>query len=167
MDEMILVGIFGAPHGVRGEIRLKSYMEDPLALADYPALTGASGASYRLAAARLLKDDMLVVKVAGVTDRDAAEKLTHEKIFVARDALPQPEEDEFYCADLIGLRAETADGTLLGTVIAVPNYGAGDILEIAPPIGETLLFPFTRAVVPEIDLAGKKLIIAPPVDDEI
>lgn len=166
MDEKILVGVFGAPHGVRGEIRLKSYMEDPLALADFEALTGASGVIYRLAAARPLKDDLLVVKINGVTDRDAAAKLTHEKLFVTRAELPPPEEDEFYCADLIGLRAETADGKLLGTVIAVPNYGAGDILEIAPPFGETLLLPFTRAVVPEIDFAQKRLIVSPPVEDD-
>lgn len=166
MDDKILVGIFGAPHGVRGEIRLKSYMEEPLALAELKSLTGAAGQNFRLASARPLKDDMLVVRVEGVADRDAAAQLTHQKIFVARDALPPPEEEEFYCADLIGLRAETADGQLIGTVVAVPNYGAGDILEIAPPFGDTLLLPFTRAVVPEIDLAGKKIIVAPPVEDD-
>jgi 16S rRNA processing protein RimM len=166
MDDMVLVGVFGAPHGVRGEIRLKSYMQDPLGVADYGPLSDSAGRAYDILAARLLKDDLLVVRVKGVADRDAAQKLTNEKLFLARAKLPAPEEDEFYCRDLIGLRAETPDGVLVGTIVAVPNFGAGDILEIAPPAGETLLIPFTRAFVPEVDLAGGKAIVTPPAEDE-
>lgn len=166
MDKDVLVGIFGAPHGVRGEIRLKSYMQEPMAIADFGPLHDASGRDYDLSAARPLKDDLLIVRVKGVSDRDAAQKLTHAKLFVAREKLPPTEEDEFYCRDLIGLRAETRDGRLLGTIVAVPNYGAGDILEVAPPQGETLLFPFTRAVVPHVDLAAGKAIVEPPAEVE-
>jgi 16S rRNA processing protein RimM len=168
MDDKVLVGVFGAPHGVRGEIRLKSFMQDPLSIADYGALSDGAGRSYDIIAARSVKDDLLVARVKGVSDRGAAQKLTNEKLYLAREKLPPPEEDEFYCSDLIGLRAETPEGALIGTIVAVPNYGAGDILEIAPPAGETLLLPFTRAVVPEIDLAGGKVTVAPPVeaDDE-
>jgi 16S rRNA processing protein RimM len=162
MSDEVLVGVFGAPHGVRGEIRLKSYTQDPTTIAAFVALHDASGREFVLTAARPLKDDLLVVRVKGVADRDAAQKLTHVKLFVARKELPPPDEDEFYCRDLIGLRAETRDGVLLGTIVAVPNYGAGDILEVAPPAGETLLFPFTRAVVPHIDLAGGRVTIEPP-----
>ncbi|HUO54810.1 MAG TPA: ribosome maturation factor RimM [Rhodoblastus sp.] len=166
MDDRVLVGVFGAPHGVRGEIRLKSFMQHPLSIADYGALSDTSGRAYKLVAARLLKDDLLVVRVEGVADRDAAQNLTNEKLFLARAKLPAPEEDEFYCSDLIGLRAETRDGVLIGAIVAVPNYGAGDILEIAPAAGETLLFPFTRAIVPEVDLAGGKVIVTPPAEAE-
>lgn len=166
MDKDVLVGIFGAPHGVRGEIRLKSYTQEPMAVAGFGPLHDASGRAYDLIAARPLKDDLLVVRVKGVADRDAAQKLTHAKLFVAREKLPPTEEDEFYCRDLIGLRAETRDGRLLGTIIAVPNYGAGDILEVASPQGQTLLFPFTRAVVPHVDLAGGKAIVEPPAEVE-
>ena len=90
-----------------------------------------------------------------------------KKMEVAREKLPPPEEDEFYCRDLIGLRAETRDGAFLGTIVAVPNYGAGDILEVAPPAGDTVLYPFTRAVVPEIDFQGGKVIIVPPFEAEV
>jgi 16S rRNA processing protein RimM len=166
MDEMVLVGVFGAPHGVRGEIRLKSYMQDPPSIADFGALSDAAGRVFEIVAARPLKDDLLVVRVKGVADRDSAQKLTNEKLYLARAKLPPPEQDEFYCGDLIGLRAETPEGVLIGTIVAVPNYGAGDILEIAPATGETLLLPFLRTFVPEVDLAGGKVIVTPPEEDE-
>ncbi len=166
MEDEVLVGVFGAPHGVRGEIRLKSYTQDPMSIADYGTLRDPTGREFTLTAARLLKDDLLVVRVKGVADRDAAQKLTNAKLYISREKLPAPDEDEFYCRDLIGLRAETRDGVLLGTIVAVPNYGAGDILEVAPPAGETLLFPFTRAVAPEVDFAGGRVIIEPPVEIE-
>lgn len=166
MDDEVLVGVFGAPHGVRGEIRLKSYTQDPMSIADYGALRDSAGRQYALAAARPLKDDLLVVRIKGFADRDAAQKLTNVKLYIARAKLPPPGEDEFYCRDLIGLRAETPAGVLLGRIVAVPNYGAGDILEVAPPAGETLLFPFTRAVAPRVDLAGGRVIIEPPVEIE-
>ncbi len=166
MDDKILVGVFGAPHGVRGEIRLKSFMQAPSSIATHGQLTDSSGAVHDIIAARLLKDDLLVARVKGVTDRDAAQKLTNRKLYLAREKLPVLEEDEFYCNDLIGLRAETPEGVALGMIVAVPNFGGGDILEIAPPAGETMLFPFTRAVVPEIDIARGRVVIVPPVDDD-
>jgi 16S rRNA processing protein RimM len=163
MNDEVLVGVFGAPHGVRGEIRLKSFMQEPMSIASYGVLRDSAGREFALTAARPIKDDLLVVRVKGVADRDAAQKLTNVQLYLSREKLPAPDEDEFYCRDLIGLRAETADGALLGTIVAVPNYGAGDILEVAPPAGETLLFPFTRAVVPHVDLAAGKVIVEPPV----
>ncbi len=161
----ILVGIFGAPHGVRGEVRLKSFTGDPMAIADYPRVTDESGArSFKIVAARPVKDDMLIVRVEGVGDRTAAEKLTHVSLSIAREDLPPADEDEFYHADLLGLRAETRDGTLLGNIAAVLNFGAGDILDIRPDIGENLLLPFTKKVVPIVDLAAGRVIIEPPED---
>ena len=166
MEDKILVGVFGAPHGVRGEIRLKSYMQDPSSIAAYGPLADASGGVHDIVLIRPLRNDLLVVRVKGVNDRDAAQRLTNQKLNLTRARLPAAEADEFYCSDLIGLRAETPQGVLLGVVVATPNYGAGDILEVAPDVGETLLFPFTRAVVPEVDVAGGRVVILPPADDE-
>lgn len=168
-SDLILVGVFGAPHGVRGELRLKSYTGDPRAIADYAPLTDASGrTTYLLTSARLVKDDILVVRVKGVEDRDAAAKLTNQRLHVPRSALPPTEEeDKFYHADLIGLRVETQDGALLGTVGAVLDFGAGDILEIKPADGgKPLMLPFTKAVVPVIDLKGGRLVADPPAETE-
>lgn len=162
----IQVGIFGAPHGVRGEIRLKSLTGDPLAIGDYGPLFDESGRVHDLTALRFVKDDMLVVRVKGVATRDAAAALTNVKLFLDRAALPEADEDEFYHADLIGLRAERDSGEVLGVIVAVLNFGAGDILEIAPPQGETLLTPFTKAVVPIVDLKGGRVVVAPPAEVE-
>ncbi len=145
---------------------MKSYTQDPLSLADYDGLHDGSGRAIEIVSARLLKDDLLVVRVKDVSDRDAAQALTHTKLFIPREKLPPTEEDEFYTRDLIGLRAETSEGELIGAIVAVPNYGAGDILEIAPPAGETLLYPFTRAVVPTVDIKGGRVIVIPPAETE-
>ncbi len=162
-DDEVLVGVFGAPHGVRGEMRLKSYMQTPLSIAAYGALHDSAGREFLFAAARPLKDDLLIVRIKGVADRDAAQKLTNVQLYLSREKLPPPDEGEYYCRDLIGLRAETENGQFLGTIVDVLNYGAGDILEVAPPAGETLLFPFTLAVVPRVDLAAGKVIVEPPL----
>ena len=161
-DGEILVGVVGAPHGVRGEVRLKSYTEHPLALADYPTLRVGRVAARRLriTAARLLKDDMLVVRFEGVGDRDAAQALTNLQLFVARDDLPPTEADEFYHADLIGLDVVLPDGGTLGTVAAIANFGAGDLVEVAPETGDTFYVPFTRAFVPTVDLRGRRMVLS-------
>jgi 16S rRNA processing protein RimM len=160
----VLVGRFGAPHGVRGEIRLQSFTQDPAAIATYGPLLAGSRA-FSLASLRPLKDNLFVARVVGIETREAAEALTHVGLHIPRAALPPPDDDEFYLADLIGLAAVDASGAPLGTVIAVPNYGAGDILEIAPLAGgETLLFPFTKAVVPTLDVAARRLTIVPPLE---
>src|SRR6185503_16377887 len=109
--------------------------------------------------------DMLVVRLKGVTDRDAAEALKNVRLYVAREKLPPPADDEFYHADLVGLAAMKANGETFGTVKAVHNFGAGDLLEIEPADGgATMMLPFTEATVPAIDLAGRKLVVAPPAD---
>jgi 16S rRNA processing protein RimM len=159
------VARFGAAHGVRGEVRLKSYTADPLAVRGYGPLEAGDGRSFVITHARPAagtSPDMLVVRVEGVSDRNQAETLNGIELTIPRDRLPAAGEDEFYHADLIGLAAVVKDGAELGTVIAVRNFGAGDILEIAPRRGQTLLVPFTRAVVPEVDLAGGRVVIDPP-----
>ena len=169
-DRLIPLGIFGAPHGVRGELRVKSYTDDPKAIGAYGDLTDRAGkAVFKLAALRLLKDDMLVVRLAGIGSREAAEKLTGVELLARRAQLPPPSEDEFYHDDLVGLEAVTREGDEIGRVVALRNFGAGDILEIAPATGsETLLLPFTKAVAVEIDFDKGRIVIVPPheIDDE-
>lgn len=166
-SQRVAVGVFGAPHGVRGEMRLKSFTGDPLAITDYAPLTDQSGQRrFVLKKARPFKDDLLIVTVEGVADRDAAARLTNLELYASRDVMPPAEEDEFYHADLIGLQAKDPDGKLIGIVLALHNFGAGDIVEIKPVEGgQTLLVPFTKAIVPHVDLANAVLTVDLP--DEI
>ena len=167
---LVQLGVFGAAQGMRGEVRVKSFTADPRAIGGYGVLTDNSGArAFRFESVRPLRDDMLVVRLAGVTTRNAAEALTGVGIFARRDQLPPPAADEFYYDDLVGLAAVTADGAPLGRVAGLRNYGAGDILEIAPADGgETLLLPFTKAVAVAIDFSAGRVVIEPPreVEDE-
>jgi 16S rRNA processing protein RimM len=169
-DRLILLGVFGAPQGVRGAIRVKSLTRDPKAIGAYGPLT--DGKRARVIAfdlLRPLKADMLVARVKGVTTREAAAALRGVEIFARRDQLPPPGDDEFYWNDLIGLDAVDKAGAPLGRVVSVMNYGAGDILEIAPEGGrETMLLPFTAKVAPTIDFEGGRIVIERPreVEDE-
>ncbi len=167
-DRLVLVGRFGAPQGVRGEVRVQSYTGDPLRIGDYGPLTDALCArTFAFERLRALKDDVLVVKVKGVDAREAAAGLTGAEIFVRRDRLPEPSQDEFYYDDLVGLDAVTPAGAPIGRVAAVANYGAGDILEIDPQGGgEALLLPFTKAVVPAIDFDAGRIVVEPPEEVE-
>jgi 16S rRNA processing protein RimM len=163
-DRRITVARIGAAHGIRGEVRVKSFTAAPLDAVGYGPLLAPDGRRFAVRSARAIGPEMLVVHFAGITDRNAAETLNGIDLSVPRDALPKAGDDEFYHADLIGLTAVTADGTALGTIIAVPNYGAGDLVEIAQKTGPTLLIPFTRAAVPDIDLAAGRVVVVPPVE---
>lgn len=165
--DLIEVGRFGAPHGVRGEIRIKSYTADPLALAGYPNLTDRTGTrAFAIVRARLLKEDMLVATIEGSSSREAAAALTNTSIYMPRSALPPPDEDEFYLADLIGLAVKHVSGDDFGTVTNVVNYGAGDILEIALADGTSTMIPFTKEAVPEIRTGSGFLVVDPPAEVE-
>lgn len=160
--ERLLVAKIGAAHGVRGEVRLTAFGDDPEALLDYGALSTADGRSITIAGLRLVAG-RLVARIDGVRDRNAAEPLAGTALYIERDRLPPTEDDDtFYHADLIGLAVFTAAGKPLGTIVAVPNYGAGDLIEIAPPVGATLLVPFTRAIVPSVDVAAGRVVVDPP-----
>ncbi len=164
MGERVCIAQFGAAHGVRGEVRLKSFTADPMDVTRYGELELEDGSrSFRIEAARPQKD-MLVVRLAGVRDRTEAETLTNLRLFVPRERLPAPEDGEFYYADLVGLTATTKDGEAFGTVIAVHDFGAGDILEIRPAAGPTVMLPFTEAAVPVVDVAAGKLVVDPPAE---
>ena len=162
MAARVCVAQIGAPHGVRGEVRLRAFTQDPLSVARYGPLESEDGRRFEIEAVRPAKD-MLVARLKGIADRNAAERLTNLRLYVARERLPKPADDEFYHADLVGLTAATADGAAFGTIKAVHNFGAGDLLEIEPAAGgQTLMLPFTEGVVPVIDIAGGRVVVVPP-----
>jgi 16S rRNA processing protein RimM len=163
----LLMGRIGAAHGIKGEVRIQSFTEEPLALADYgPLSTNRPGLTIEIESARATTN-VLVARLKGITDRTAAEKLNGVELYVDRERLPPATDDDFYHADLIGLAARLADGTVLGKVTAVPNFGASDLIEVTDPqTGDTYLYPFTRAVVPEIHIDQGYLVIETPLDAE-
>jgi 16S rRNA processing protein RimM len=161
----ICVARIGAAHGVRGAVKLWTFTEDPLAVKRYgPLLTKDGARQFEVTHAREAKGH-LVAMLKGVSTREEAERLNGIELYIAREKLPATSEDEYYHADLIGLAAVTAANEPLGRVIAIHNFGAGDIIEIAPPHGATMLLPFTNAVVPIVDLGGGRVVIDLP--DEI
>jgi 16S rRNA processing protein RimM len=162
-DQRVCVGRIGAAHGIRGEVRLQSFTADPLAIADYGPLESEDGKrSFEIESVRPAKT-VLVARLKGVTDRDAAEKLCNISLYVPRDRLPAPEADEYYHADLIGLTATTRGGEALGTVVAVHDFGAGDMLELRLTAGGmTVMVPFNEVSVPQVDLAAGRVVVDPP-----
>jgi len=164
----LLMGRIGAAHGIKGEVRIQSFTQEPLALKDYgPFSTNRPGLVIEIEAARATTN-VLVARLRGVTDRTAAEKLNGVELYVDRDRLPPPDdEDDFYHSDLIGLAARLGDGSVLGTVTAIPNFGASDLIEVRDErTGDTFLYPFTKAVVPTINIDEGYLVIEVPVDAE-
>jgi 16S rRNA processing protein RimM len=165
-ETRLLMGRIGAAHGIRGEVRIQSFTEEPLALRNYgPFSTSRPGLTLSIDSARATTN-VLVARLKGVTTRDAAERLNGVELYVDRARLAEiADDDDFYLADLIGLEARAADGVVFGKVLAVPNFGAGDILEIGGSgSGETRLIPFTRAAVPVIRIAEGYLVVVPPLE---
>ncbi len=160
-ERRVCVARLGAAHGVRGEMRLWSFTADPAAVAAYGPLETADGRVIEIEALRPAKESF-VARLKGVADRDAAERLRNAELFVPRERLPAPQDaDEFYHADLIGLDVVDGAGTRLGNVVAVHNFGAGDVIEVRPVDGrDTLMLPFTHAAVPQIDIAAGRLVVA-------
>jgi 16S rRNA processing protein RimM len=166
MAARICIARIGAAHGVRGAVKLWTFTEDPLAVKQYGPLVTKDGArSFEVASARAAKGH-LVATLKGIATREEAERLNGLELYIAREKLAATEEDEYYHADLIGLAAVTAANEPLGRVTAIHNFGAGDIIEIAPPLGATMLLPFTNAVVPTVDLAGGRVVIELPEEVE-
>ena len=165
MSPQVCVARIGAAHGVRGAVKLWTFTEDPFAVTRYGPLSTKDGArAFEVAHAREGKGH-LVATLNGVTTRNEAERLNGIELYVAREKLPATDDNEYYHADLIGLAAVTPTDQPLGEIVAIHNFGAGDIIEIAPASGATLLLPFTNAVVPTIDVAGGRVVIELP--DEI
>jgi 16S rRNA processing protein RimM len=162
MKDRVCVARVGAAHGTTGEVRLWPFTGRADDVAAYGPLETADG-TRRFAIVSLRRGrECLIARLDGVTGRTMAEALCNTDLYVPRERLPEPEADEFYHADLIGLIAEDTAGGTVGTVVAVHNFGAGDIVEIAPAAGgETVMQPFSRAAVPVVDVAGGRIVVAP------
>jgi len=158
----VCLGQIGAAHGLGGEVRLRSFTSNPQAIAGYGPLQTEDGRIFEIEAMRPAKDHF-VARLSGVCDRSAAERLTNVKLYVPRERLPEPDQaDEFYHADLIGLAVLDPAGLSLGTVIAIHNFGAGDLIEMEPQGGgKTELIPFDAAHVPVVDVAAGRIVISP------
>lgn len=166
-EKRICVGAIAGAFGVRGEAKLKCFTDDPKAIGAYGPLFTEDGArQFTVKLTRPIKAGY-AARLSGVKSREEAEALKGTRLYADRDALPPPDDDEFYYADLLGLRVELADGTLLGRIKAVQEFGAGDVIEYLPDGGgESVYLPFTREIVPTVDLAGGRVIVDPPAEDE-
>jgi 16S rRNA processing protein RimM len=160
-EQRICVARLGAAHGIRGEVKLWSFTADPAAVADYGPFETADGRVVEIVTLRPAKD-FFVARLKGIADRTAAEQLRNVELFVPRERLPAPQDgDEFYHADLIGLAVVDQNGAALGSVVALHNFGAGDIIEVRRAESrETVMLPFTQATVPEIDVVGGRVVVA-------
>lgn len=166
-ERRVCLGIVSGAHGVKGLVRIRAFTETPDGIAAYGPVTDETGSRrFELEIVGEARGQVLA-RIAGIGDRDAADGLKGTRLYVGREALPDTGgADEFYHADLIGLRAEDRDGNALGTVAAVLNYGAGDVLEIRGEEGDTRTVPFTRAAVPEVDIPGGRVVVDPPAEVE-
>jgi 16S rRNA processing protein RimM len=156
----ICLGQIGAAHGVGGEVRLRSFTADPHAITGYGPLETEDGRVLEIEWLRPAKDHF-VARLAGICDRDAAERLTNVKLYVPRERLPEPNEaDEYYHADLVGLAVVDPAGNTLGTVVGIHNFGAGDLIEMQEAeSGSTHMLPFDKATVPVVDIAAGRIVV--------
>jgi 16S rRNA processing protein RimM len=162
-DRRICLGVIVGAQGIKGDVRIKSFTADPGDVGAYGLLSDQPGTRSFRVTVRSLTKGAVVAKVEGVADRNAAEALKGTALYVDRERLPEPEdEDTFYHADLIGLRAEAPDGVPLGRVEAVFDHGAGDVLDIRQTDGRTVSVPFTKAVVPQVDVTAGRIVVAIP-----
>lgn len=169
-DTDVLFASIGAAHGIKGEVRVKSFTDDPLGFADYGKLHDENGKKYQVIKARISKN-VVVTRFKSIDTREKAEALNGIQLYVDRSVLPESdEEDEFYVTDLIGMDVLDADGNHIGAVMAVPNFGADDMLEISPLkeggglSAATYYLPFTKEVVPNIDIEKAALTVVPPLE---
>jgi 16S rRNA processing protein RimM len=165
MSRDILLGVVIGAQGLKGEVNAKTFTHNPEHLGAYGALHAKDGRAFIVRAARTSKSDIAVVSLEGVADRSAAEALKGTELFVDRAALPPPDDEEYYHADLIGLSAYDSEDRLLGTVSGLHNFGAGDVIAIARPDGSDILLPFTREIVPVVDIKDKRIVVAAPGEE--
>jgi 16S rRNA processing protein RimM len=166
-DDLILVGRVAGAFGVRGEVRIASFTAEPLALVDYKTLLREDGSpALTLTGGRVAKGGV-VARAREIETREQAEAARGLKLFIPRALLPPPEDDdEFYVADLVGLDVVDRDGEPLGRVRSVRDFGAGDLLEIEPPAGDSWWLPFTREAVPEVSIAERRIVAVKPDETE-
>jgi 16S rRNA processing protein RimM len=161
-QRQICLGVITGPHGVQGAVRIKSFAEVPDNIARYGPLSDASGGRSFTVQILALAKGVVIARLSGVEDRSQAEALRGVQLHLPRSALPQTEAEEYYHADLIGLEAVLGDGTSVGRVRAIHDFGAGDTLELVRPDAPPVMVPFTRAVVPIIEFSAGRLVLDPP-----
>ena len=162
MVERVCLGAVTGAHGIRGQVKVKPFTESPDDVAAYGPVEDERGSRRFTLSVTGRHKDTVIVSVEGVADRDAAEALRGTRFYVARSALPEPEDGAFYHADLIGLEVVTVAGETLGRVTAMHDFGAGDLIEYLGADGKSRMLPFSEAAVPEVDLAGGRLVVDPP-----
>jgi 16S rRNA processing protein RimM len=169
MTRRVLLGRIAGAHGVRGEVRIRSFTAEPASIVSYGPLADEPGTrEFKLLLRGTVRGDELIARIEGVDDRNAAEALRGTELYVDRDRLPPIENaSEYYEVDLIGLEAVDPHGNALGTVARVVDYGAGPVLEVRAADGSELWLPFTDAVVPSVDLAAGRLVVVPPTEIEL
>ena len=162
-DDKITVGTISGAFGVHGDVRLKSFCADPAAIADYTPLTRKDGIEITTIVIKGQTKGALIARIDGVTTKEDADALRGMDLLARRDQLPSLPDDEFYHTDLMGLTAFDTGGAELGRVKAVQSNGADDLLEIvAPGLKDSVLVPFTKAIVPTVDLSTGRIILDPP-----
>ena len=152
--------------GLKGEVKAKIFTAAPDALPRYGKLHAKDGRTFTITVFRPSKQGEAVIAFAEVKDRNTPEALKGTELFVSRDALPEPDEDEFYHADLVGLEARDSEGRVIGKVVAVHNFGASDVIELARDDGDSVHLAFTRETVPVIEIAEGYIVVAVPEDDD-
>jgi len=160
-SERVRIGRIAAAHGLRGEVKIRCFTENPEDVALYRPVSDEHGRALSLSDIRPAKGPFVIARVEDVADRNAAEALVGRDLYVPQDALPPPEADEWYYSDLVGLAALDPKGRSLGTVVAIYDFGAGDLIEIAPPAGKPFMVPFTVACAPDINVADGTITIIP------
>jgi 16S rRNA processing protein RimM len=166
MPRDILLGAVIGAQGLKGEVKVKTFTETPESLGAYGPLHDKDGRRFKIALSRAVKADVAIVRFEGISNRNDAEELKGLELFVHRDQLPKTQAQEFYHADLVGLWAEDEEGRRIGTVRAIHNFGAGDVIEIERPDGGDVWLPFAREFVPVVDMDGGRIVIAVPEDSE-
>lgn len=162
---LICLGVISGAHGVRGQVKIRSFTSSPDDISSYGALRDKAGKIYNINITGRT-NDVLIASIDGIDDRDSADKLRNIELFVERSALPEPDKDEYYLEDLMGLEVLTQDNMHYGYIISVNNFGAGDILEIKLASGKEEFQPFNKSIFPVIDIKNKRLIILPPENIE-
>ena len=164
MERVLLGAVIGA-HGIKGEVKVKTFTEAPENLDTYGALTTDDGRALTITSLRPTVKDEAVAHFAGIDDRNGAESLKGQGLYVPRAALPAPEAGDYYHADLVGLAAENPDGAALGTIAAIHNFGAGDVLEVKFTGGGSEFVPFSDDAVPVVDIAGRRVVVVLPKEE--
>jgi len=163
IQDLLCVGVITGPHGVRGQVRIKGFTENPKDIAAYGALSDQTGTKiFKIKVTGTAAKGALIASLSGIDNRNKAEEIKGQKLYVPRSALPEPDDEEYYHADLLGLAVHTVDGLELGVVRTIYDFGAGDVIEVENSERKVVVVPFTKAAVPVVDLAAGRLIVDPP-----